>query len=133
MTTKTKKTSPNIAALAFLGASLAGFAATTYFFFGPKGKKNQKHAKAWAIKMKADVIEKLEMARDITEPVYHEIIDSVAKEYAKGSKAGQKEIKELAQDLKKHWKTISKSARVAKNDIAKGVKKVAKVAKKAKS
>jgi len=40
--------------------------------------------------MKADVIEKLEMACEITEPVYHEIIDSVAIEYAKGKKLTKK-------------------------------------------
>ena len=28
--------------LAVIGASLAGLAATAYFFFGPKGKKHQK-------------------------------------------------------------------------------------------
>jgi hypothetical protein len=121
-----KNKTAGVATLAFLGASLAGIAATAYFFFGPKGKKNQKHVKAWAIKMKGDVIEKLEMARDITEPVYHEIIETVAKEYKKGKKAGQIEVDELAKDLKKHWKTISKSAKAAKSDVMKGVKKAAK-------
>ncbi len=116
------------AGLAVLGASLAGLAATAYFFFGPKGKANQKHAKAWAIKMKADVIAKLEAARKITEPVYHEIIDSVAKEYARGKEAGQSEVKALALDLKKHWKTISKSAKAVKDEAVKGAIKAAKKA-----
>ena len=77
----------NVIKLAVAGASLAGLAATAYFFFGPKGKKHRQHAKAWAIKMKGDVIEKLEAAREITEPVYREIIDTVAREYEKGKKA----------------------------------------------
>jgi hypothetical protein len=128
MKKKTVKSGSNVAALAFLGASLAGVAATAYFFFGPKGKQNQKHAKAWAIKMKGDVVEKLEMAREISEPAYHEIIDSVAAKYEKGMKASQGEIKALSQDLKKHWKTISKSVKAIKNAKAKGVKKVAKKA-----
>jgi hypothetical protein len=119
-----KNKTAGVAKLAFLGASLAGIAATAYFFFGPKGKKNQKHVKAWAIKMKGDVVEKLETARDITEPVYHEIIESVAKEYKKGKKATQIEVDELAKDLKKHWKTISKSAQSVKKDILKGAKKI---------
>jgi len=123
-----KKSGSSVMKLAVIGASLAGLAATAYFFLGSKAKERQKHAKAWAVKMKADVIEKLEMAREITEPVYHEIIDSVAVEYTKGKKASQKEIKELAQDLKKHWKTISTSAKKAKNDVVKSTKKVAKKA-----
>ena len=125
---KTTKNGLSMANLVFLGASIAGLAATTYFFFGPKGKKNQKHAKAWAIKMKGDVIEKLEMARDVSEPIYHEIIDSVAVEYEKNKKAGSKEIKELAKDMKKHWKTIIKSARAVKISATKGIKKVSKKA-----
>jgi hypothetical protein len=125
--TKTKA-SPNVAALAFLGASLAGIAASTYFFFGPKGKQNQKHAKAWAIKMKGDVIEKLETAREISEPIYHEIIDSIAAKYEKGMKATSEEIKILSSDLKKHWKTISKSGKAIKPIVEKKAKKVAKKA-----
>jgi len=125
-----KKNKPSAVKLAVIGASLAGLAATAYFLFGPKGKKNRQHAKAWAIKMKGEVVEKIEAARAITEPVYREIIDTVAKEYKKGKKASQPEIEALATDLKKHWKAMSKLAMVAKQEIAKDAKRVAKAAKK---
>lgn len=115
--------------LVVIGASVAAMAATAYFFLGPKGKKHQKQAKAWAIKMKGDVVEKLERARDITEPIYHEIIDSVAREYEKGKKANRTEINALAHDLKKHWKTISSSARAAKRNVVKDAGRIAKKAK----
>lgn len=127
--TKTKKNGSNAVGLAVLGASLAGLATTAYFFLGPKGQKNQKHAKAWAIKMKEDVVEKLEKAKEISEPVYNEIIDSVAKEYEKNKKAGHGEIGSIVEDLKKHWKTISKIAKSAKQDATVDVKKVVKTAK----
>jgi hypothetical protein len=116
--------------IAVIGASLAGLAATAYFFFGPKGKKHRQHAKAWAIKMKGEVVEKLEAAREITEPVYREIIDAVARDYKKGKKASQPEVEALAQDLKKHWKTMSKLAIAAKQEVAKDALRVAKAAKK---
>jgi len=114
-----KQGGSNAAEMIALGASLAGLAAGAYFFLGPKGKKNQKYAKAWAIKMKGDVIEKLETAREVSEPVYHQIIDSVAAKYEKGMKASREEVSELAQDLKKHWKTISNTGRAAKRQTAK--------------
>ena len=123
-----KKSGSNAVKLTLAGAGLAGLAATAYFFLGPKGKKHQKNAKAWAIKMKGDVVEKLEAAREITEPVYHEIIDSVSSDYTKGMKAGKAEIEELAKDLKKHWKTISGTARAAKREVVKGAVRVAKKA-----
>jgi uracil-DNA glycosylase len=128
-TSKVKKS--NVVKIAVIGASLAGLAATGYFFFGPKGKKNRQHAKAWAIKMKGEVVEKLEKAREITEPVYLEIIDTVAREYKKGKKASQPEIEALAKDLKKHWGTMSKMAIAAKQNVAKDASSVAKKAKKA--
>jgi hypothetical protein len=128
MQKKTNKA--NTVKLAVIGASLAGLAATAYFLFGPKGKKNRQHAKAWAIKMKGEVVEKLESAREITEPVYREIIDTVAKEYKKGRKASQPEIEALATDLKKHWKAMSKLAIAAKQEVAKNAARVAKTVKK---
>jgi len=118
--------------LAVIGVSLAGLAATAYFFFGPKGKKHRGHAKAWAIKMKGEVVEKLEAAREITEPIYREIIDAVARDYKKGKKASWPEIEALARDLKKHWKSMSQLAMAAKQEIAKDASRVATVAKKAK-
>jgi hypothetical protein len=127
-----KKTAkPSAVKLAVIGASLAGLAATAYFFFGPKGKKNRQHVKAWAIKMKGDVVEKLEAAREITEPIYREIIDTVAKDYKKGKKASQPEIEALAQDLKKHWRAMSRLAIAAKQEVAKDASRVAKTATKA--
>lgn len=119
MKKKTTSSGSDKVGLVALGASLAGLAAGAYFFLGPKGKAHQRHAKAWVIKMKGDVVEKLEKAGDVSESAYNEIVDSVAKGYEKGKKAGQEEIKELANDLKKHWKTISRSARIVKKETKK--------------
>jgi len=107
MKSETKKSGSNAVNLVVLGASLAGLAASAFFFFGPKGEKNQKHSKAWAIKMKGDVIEKIEAADNISEAVYREIIDSVAVEYKKAMKAGNEEINALARDMKEHWEAIA--------------------------
>jgi len=112
--------------LAVIGASVAALAATTYFFFGPKGKIHQRHAKAWAIKMKGEVIGRLENAKDVTEDKYHDIIDSVAKGYVKNSKIAKSEVDLLVKDLKQHWKTISKSAKSAGRELKKGATKAVK-------
>lgn len=125
----TKKKSPKTKAVT-VGAGLAGLAAAAYFFLGPEGKKNQKYAKAWAIKMKGDVIEKLESAKKITEPAYHQIIDSVAKKHEKIVKTDSREVKALAQDLKKHWQVISGSLSVPVTKKPLPVKKAAPITKK---
>jgi hypothetical protein len=123
MKKKTDKSGSGAMKLLTIGASLASLAATAYFFLGPKGKKNQEHAKSWAIKMKGDVIEKLEQAREISESVYQEIIDSVAAKYEKELKSSPKEIRALAQDLKRHWQDISSEASAEKGVILKKVVK----------
>lgn len=93
--------------VALVGASLAGLAAGAYFFLGPKGKKHQRQAKSWAIKMKGEVVEKLENAQEVSQEVYHDIIDNVAAKYLEGKNVAEDEVTELATDLKKHWKTLT--------------------------
>jgi len=121
----TSKSGSKAVKVAVIGASLAALAGSAYFLFGPKGKKHQKQAKAWAIKMKGDVVEKLESAREVSEPIYREIIDSVATEYEKSKRAGKEEIVAMASDLKKHWKTLSKDAKAAKRDTVASAGRVA--------
>lgn len=112
--------------LSSVGVGLAGLAASAYFLLSPKGKKYQKELKSWVIKMKGEVVEKLEKAKDVSEPVYHEIIDTVAARHKKIMKNNDEEIAELAQDLKKHWRTINASAKTTKTDIIKDSKKIVK-------
>lgn len=119
----TKKGASKGAQTAAVTAGVAGLAAAAYFFLGPNGKKNQKAVKSWAIKMKGDVVEKLENAREVGEPVYHQIIDTVAAKYEKGKTTAPAEVQALAQDLKKHWKTISSAITPAKKAVKKPVAK----------
>ena len=43
-----------------VGAGIAALSVAAYMLFGPNGKKNKKAIKGWAIKMKGEIIEKLE-------------------------------------------------------------------------
>ncbi len=97
--------------MAAVGAGIAAIAAGAYFFFGPDGSKHQKKMKGWMVKMKGDVLEKLEDAIDVTEPIYNDIVDSVARTQAVAGKIPKTEIMALAIDLKKQWRTISRSVK----------------------
>ena len=107
---KTEKKSDTLKYTA-IGMSLASLAAGAYFFFGPKGKKHQKHAKAWVIKMKGDIVEKLESTKEVTEPLYNTIIDTVAAKYKKNIKNSEEDIIEIVDDLKKQWKNLNKATK----------------------
>ena len=102
---KTKQN--NVGKAIAIGAGVAALAAGGYFFFGPNGKKNRKVTRAWMIKMKGDIVEKLESMKDVTEDAYHKVVDSVAKVYT--DIGGKKEVDDLSKELKKHWKSISKT------------------------
>jgi gas vesicle protein len=91
-----------------VGAGVAVLGAAAYILFGPNGKKNQKAIKGWAVKMKGEIIEKFEEAKELTEPVYNKIIDEAKARYSKFQNVDKKELDLLAKDIKKHWKAIKR-------------------------
>ncbi|MES2214142.1 MAG: hypothetical protein V4465_02000 [Patescibacteria group bacterium] len=93
-----------------MGAGLAVLAAGAYFFLGPDGKKHQKKMKGWMVKMKGEVLERLEEAKDVSQPVYDDIVDTVAKANAVAGKIPKSEILALASDLKRQWRSISRGS-----------------------
>lgn len=111
-----------------IAASLAAMAAAGYFVFGPQGKKNRKMIKGWTLKMKGEVLEKIEKLKEVTPEVYHKVIDEVSAKYAKVKDMDMAEVEKLASDMKKHWSSISRDLAPK---VKKAVKKVTKAVKKA--
>ncbi len=113
------------AKVAAIGAGVAALAAATYYFFGPEGKKNRNSAKGWMIKMKGEIVDKMEDAKEMTEGLYNKIVDGVAEKYLKGGKATSDEVRSFVNMLKSQWKGISK-AKPSKTTSKKVAKKAAK-------
>ncbi|MBP6904819.1 MAG: hypothetical protein KBB91_02060 [Candidatus Pacebacteria bacterium] len=124
---KQTKGSMSAGKVAAIGAGVAALAAASYYFFGPEGQKHRKTAKGWMLKMKAEIVEKMENAKEMTQSTYDTIVDTVAKKYQKNPEIGM-----MVDMLKKQWRGISKSTTGAKKTVKKAVKKSApkKVAKK---
>ena len=74
---KKQSSGGNAGAMVAVTAGIAALSAAAYVMFGPDAKKNKKAVKSWAIKMKGDIVEKLEEAKEVTEPMYQEIINTV--------------------------------------------------------
>ncbi len=132
-----------------LGAAAVA-AAGAFFLYGSKNAaKNRKQVKSWALKAKADVLEKLEDASEMTEKEYNDLIKSVSGAYAGAKNASKKDILEFGKEMKDHWrqiekaaaplkktaktagKTVKNEAKAAVKDVKATAKKVAKTAKKA--
>lgn len=111
-----------------IGAGVAALAAASYYFFGPEGKKNQKKMKGWMIKMKGDIVDKMEDAQDMTEAAYHAIVDSVSSAYQKSSKVAASDVADYVTILKKQWRGISGTLKkpAKKKAAPKAVKKATK-------
>lgn len=109
-----------------LAAGLAALAAGSYFIFGPQGKKNRKAIKGWSLKMKGEVLEKIEKLQEVTPELYNKVIDEVSSKYAKAKGVSEEEVAMLVNDMKKHWKAISNDLAPKKKVAKKAAKKTVK-------
>ncbi len=124
-----KKESSNVGAkLGLAGLAVAGIAAG-YFLYGKDGAKNRKAIKTWTLRAKADVIEKLEKAKEVGQDTFESVVDEISSKYgAKMKDISSEDVMTFAKDLKKHWKDIKseltpKAKPAAKKTTKKTVKK----------
>lgn len=111
MVKKVNKKGLSAGAIAGIGATVAAVSAAAYLLFGPEAKKNRKAIKGWTVKMKGEIIENFEKAKDITEPVYNDIINKVSAKYSKIKNIDKAELDALVVDARKHWKTMMKDVK----------------------
>jgi hypothetical protein len=127
--TNNKKDEGVVGKVFALGAGIAALGAASYYFFGPKGKAHRDQLKGWMLKMKAEIVEKLEDSKEVTEEAYMKIIDVVSAKYAKLGKIDGEELSSYVAKLKKGWKEISgQKKKVAKKAVKKDVKPAVKKA-----
>ncbi len=127
----TQKKGTDVGVVVGMAAGVAAVAAAGYFLFGPNGKNNRKVIKGWTVKMKGEVLEKIEKLKEITPEVYEAIIDEVSAKYAKLKHVNQEEIAMVTTDLKKYWRVISRDVKAKQGGVKKKVTQVKKVTKKA--
>ncbi len=81
-----------------------------YFLYGAKdAQKNRKKVGSWMLKAKAEVLEGIENAKELTEQDYDKLVDDVMKGYKAARKASVKELAEFATEMKNNWKKIKAS------------------------
>lgn len=102
-------------------------AAGAYFLYGSKNAtKNRRAVKSWMLKAKAEVLEKLETAKEMSKDEYEVLIKEVASAYQGLQSASRMDIKEFKDEMLSHWNAIEKSAKATKKTAKKAVKKAAK-------
>lgn len=121
--TVAKKGGSNVGKAIGVGVGIAALSAAAYLLMGPDGKKNRKAVKAWTVKMKAEVAEKMEKMKEVTGPMYEKIVHEVAEKYKKVKNIDPKDVQAEIASLKKHWGGMAKTTvKKAKKVVKKAVK-----------
>lgn len=101
-----KKSSNSTGKVIAIGAGVAAVGIMSYLLLGPAGKKNQKKMKGWMLKMKGEVMEKMEDAKEITTLAYENIVDEVGKKYKSLKNIDSNDLASEIASLKKGWKQV---------------------------
>lgn len=115
-----------------IGLTAAAVAAAgTYFLYGSKdAAKNRKQVRSWALKAKAEVLEALEKAEEMSKDEYEQLVDVVSATYAKVKETSPEDIEKFKKEMKAHWKHIEQVVDTKRKVVKKAAKKVTKTAKK---
>ena len=88
------------------GLLVAATLGANFLFNTKKGKQSLKHIKSWAFKMKGEILEKLEKAKEMSEEKYQTLVDELGEKYKKAKGMTLEEVTEATQELKSQWKKI---------------------------
>lgn len=96
-----------------IGLTTAAVAAAgAYFLYGSNdAKQNRKKVKSWMLKAKAEVLETLEQAQEMTEEEYDKLIDTVSGAYSRLKDASKADIATFKREMKQHWGGIEELAK----------------------
>lgn len=108
-------------------AAGAAMAAAGYYFYGSKNAaKNRKIAAKWAGNLKNDVVKQAKKVQHIDKKQLAVIVDQAAAAYETVRSVDKKDLQKAARELKNNWQALA-------GELAGGMKKVQKSAKKAAS
>jgi len=94
------------------GIGLAALAAAgSYFLYGKKGAKNREVIAGWTLKMKGEVLEKMEKIKELNEDKYYKLVDAVAVRYKRVKRVSATELKHMVKELKGGWEHIKKQVK----------------------
>jgi hypothetical protein len=85
-------------------------AAGAYFLYGSKdAAKNRKKVKSWSLKAKAEVLEALENAKEISEDEFRALVSGVTQTYSKVHKLTKSEAADFKKEMMNSWQDLLQS------------------------
>lgn len=102
--------------LAFLAGAATTAAIGGYLLYGPQGARNRRTLDTWVAKAKAEVLERMQEAGEMTEEAYHRIVDEVSERYGRMRDIGSHKAGRLASKLKSRFSDMKREAEAARDD-----------------
>lgn len=90
-------------------AAVSALALGTYLLYGKDGAKNRKKAKAWMLKAKGEVLERVEGLKEMSLEAYESLVHSVMGKYAKMKDVDAEDLEKLVKELKAYGKKLTAS------------------------
>lgn len=102
-------------------------AAGAYFLYGSKeAPENRKKVKSGILRAKAEVLETLENAQEITEEEFHDLVNSVVDTYSSVKSLSKKDLSEFKKEMTENWQELVVSGAAKVMTAEQIAKKVAK-------
>ena len=102
-------------------------AAGAYFLYGSKeAPENRKKVKSGILRAKAEVLETLENAQEITEEEFHDLVNGVVDTYSSVKSLSKKDLSEFKKEMTENWQELVASGATKVMTAEQIAKKVAK-------
>ncbi len=122
-----KKSVGNKVSIGFGLTAAAATVAGAYFLYGSKkASQNRKKVKSWTLKAKAEVLEGLEKAEQLTEDDYKKLVETATGLYGTVKDVTKGEVVDFKKEMLTHWTDLQKNTAVRKLVGAAAKKMVAK-------
>lgn len=130
MAKKKKKSEVSNAQKLGIGVGLttaAVAAAGAYFLYGSKdAPENRKKVKSGILRAKAEILEALENAQEITEEEFHDLVNTVVDSYSKVQSLSKKDLADFKKEMLANWEDLVESGAAKVMTAEQIAKKVAK-------
>lgn len=90
------------------GVGMAVAAAGAYFLYGKRGAKNREKIQGWVLKLKGEVLEKMETMKEVDQEKFNSLVEQTAERYGRVKRVGASELKHVTGELKSAWNHIGR-------------------------
>ncbi|HET8581184.1 MAG TPA: hypothetical protein VFL98_01810 [Candidatus Paceibacterota bacterium] len=102
--------------LGMIAGAAAAFALSGYYLYGPNGRRHRRQVDRWLTRARAEILERMEDAADMTEQQYGALVDEITERYGRMKEVGSERAARAAERFKGRWQEMREAAARARRD-----------------